>query len=147
MFLFKEGHRDVEFEFSEDPLIPLVELDREQIKRAMFNLLDNAVASLGGAGRVEIATRVDESFGMVRLEVADEGEGIAREERGRIFEPYYSTKKEGTGLGLSIVGTIVADHRGYIRVRQNQPRGTRFTIEFPSALQADAPDVPASEAS
>jgi len=147
LFLFKEGHRDVEFDFSEDDSIPLVELDREQIKRALFNLLDNAVASLGGAGRVELATRVDESFGMVRLEVADEGEGIAREDRGRIFEPYYSTKKDGTGLGLSIVGTIVADHRGYIRVRQNQPRGTRFIIEFPPALQADAPDVRTSEAS
>ena len=147
LLLFREGHRNVAFDFSEDASIPLVELDREQIKRALFNLLDNAAASLGGAGRVEIATRIDESFGMVRLEVADEGEGIAREDRGRIFEPYYSTRKDGTGLGLSIVGAIVADHRGYIRVRQNHPRGTRFIIELPPALQAEAPDVRASEAS
>ena len=147
LFLFREGHRDIEFDFSEDASIPSVELDRDQIKRALFNLLDNAVASLGGAGRVEIATRFDGAFGMVRLEVADEGKGIAREDRGRVFEPYYSTKKDGTGLGLSIVGTIVADHRGYIRVRQNQPRGTRFIIEFPAALPADAPDVRTSEAS
>ncbi len=147
LFLFKEGHRDVEFDFSEDASVPPVALDREQIKRALFNLLDNAVASLNGTGRVEIAIRFDEAFGMVRLEVADEGEGIAREDRGRIFEPYYSTKKDGTGLGLSIVGTIVADHRGYIRVRQNQPHGTRFIVEFPSALQADVPDVRTSEAS
>ena len=147
LFLFKEGHREVEFDFAEEASIPRVELDRDQIKRAIFNLLDNAVASLNGTGRIEIATRFDEAFGMVRLEVADEGEGIAREDRGRIFEPYYSTKKDGTGLGLSIVGTIVADHRGYVRVRQNQPHGTRFIIEFPSALQADAPDVRTSEAS
>lgn len=147
LFLFKEGHRDVEFDLSEDASVPPVELDREQIKRALFNLLDNAVASLNGTGRVEIAIRFDEAFGMVRLEVADEGEGITREDRGRIFEPYYSTKKDGTGLGLSIVGTIVADHRGYIRVRQNQPHGTRFIIELPSALPADAPDVRTSEAS
>ncbi|MCY4441191.1 MAG: ATP-binding protein, partial [Deltaproteobacteria bacterium] len=97
--------------------------------------------------RIEIVTRFDETFGMVRLEVADEGEGIAREDRGRVFEPYYSTKKDGTGLGLSIVGTIVADHRGYIRVRPNQPHGTRFIIEFPVAAQADALDVLTSEAS
>ena len=147
LFLFKEGHREVEFDFSEQDPIPLVELDREQIKRALFNLLDNAVASLDGGGRVEIATRFDEAFGMVRLEVADEGEGVAREERGRIFEPYYSTKEDGTGLGLSIVGTIVADHRGYIRVRQNQPRGTRFIIELPVAAQAEPLDIRASEAS
>lgn len=147
LFLFKEGHRDVEFDFSEQPSIPPVELDREQIKRALFNLLDNAVASLDGKGRIEIATRFDETFGMVRLEVADEGEGIAREDRGRVFEPYYSTKKDGTGLGLSIVGTIVADHRGYVRVRPNQPRGTRFIMEFPVTAQAEMPDVRASEAS
>ena len=147
LFLFKEGHREVEFDFSEQASIPSVELDREQIKRALFNLLDNAVASLNGTGRIEIATRFDETFGMVRLEVADEGEGIAREDRGRVFEPYYSTKKDGTGLGLSIVGTIVADHRGYIRVRPNQPRGTRFIMEFPMAAQADPLDVRTSEAS
>ena len=147
LFLVKEGHREVEFDFSEQDSVPLVELDREQIKRALFNLLDNAVASLNGGGRIEIATRYDETFGMVRLEVADEGEGIAREDRGRIFEPYYSTKEDGTGLGLSIVGTIVADHRGYIRVRQNQPRGTRFIIELPAAAQAEPLDVRTSEAS
>ena len=147
LFLFKEGHREVEFDFSEQASIPSVELDREQIKRALFNLLDNAVASLNGTGRIEIATRFDETFGMVRLEVADEGEGIAREDRGRVFEPYYSTKKDGTGLGLSIVGTIVADHRGYIRVRPNQPHGTRFIMEFPVAAQAVPLDVRTSEAS
>ncbi len=147
LLLFKEGHREVEFEFAEQASLPPVELDREQIKRALFNLLDNAVASLNGHGRIEIATRFDETFGMVRLEVADEGKGIAREDRDRIFEPYYSTKKDGTGLGLSIVGTIVADHQGYIRVRSNQPHGTRFIIEFPVAAQADPLDVRASEAS
>ena len=147
LFLFKEGHREVEFDFTEQEALPPVELDREQIKRALFNLLDNAVASLNGSGRIEIATRFDEAFGMVRLEVADEGEGIAREDRGRIFEPYYSTKEDGTGLGLSIVGTIVADHRGYIRVRQNQPRGTRFIMELPVAAQVEPLDVRASEAS
>ena len=147
LFLFREGHRDVEFDFSEEAPIPPVELDREQIKRALFNLLDNAVATLDGKGRVEIATRYDETFGMVRLEVADEGEGIAREDRVRVFEPYYSTKKEGTGLGLSIVGTIAADHRGYVRVRPNQPRGTRFIMEFPVAAQADPLDVRTSQAS
>ena len=147
LFLFREGHRKVEFDFAGQASLPPVELDREQIKRVLFNLLDNAVASLNGSGRIEIATRFDEAFGMVRLEVADEGEGIAREDRGRVFEPYYSTKKDGTGLGLSIVGTIVADHRGYIRVRPNQPHGTRFIIEFPVAAQADPLDVRTSEAS
>jgi len=48
-----------------------------------------------------------------------------------LFEPYFSTKKEGTGLGLAIVSAIVADHQAYIHVRDNQPRGSRFIIDFP----------------
>ena len=147
LVLFREGHREVEFDFFEDAAIPPVELDRDQIKRILFNLLDNAVASLDGAGRVEVVTRFDEAFDMVRLEVADEGGGIAQEDRGRIFEPYYSSKEDGTGLGLSIVGTIVADHRGYIRVRENRPRGTRFIIELPAAAPAAAGEARASKAS
>ena len=73
------------------------------------------------------------------LEVADNGCGLAPEVRERIFEPYFSTKKEGTGLGLHIVNAIVADHRGNIRVRPNEPKGTRFIIELPVRDHATLP--------
>ena len=63
--------------------------------------------------------------------VSDQGCGIPAEDKPRLFEPYFSTKKSGTGLGLAIVATIVADHHGYIRVRDNQPRGSRFIVELP----------------
>jgi two-component system nitrogen regulation sensor histidine kinase NtrY len=63
--------------------------------------------------------------------VADTGHGIAREDRPRLFEPYFSTKKSGTGLGLAIVNTIVTDHHGFIRVRDNEPQGTKFIVELP----------------
>jgi two-component system nitrogen regulation sensor histidine kinase NtrY len=56
--------------------------------------------------------------------------------RTKIFEPYFSTKENGTGLGLTIVSQIVEDHRGYIRVRPNDPQGTRFTIELPAGINA-----------
>jgi two-component system nitrogen regulation sensor histidine kinase NtrY len=65
------------------------------------------------------------------LEVADNGCGLAADVKERIFEPYFSTKKNGTGLGLTIVNQIIEDHRGYIRVRANESHGTRFTIELP----------------
>jgi two-component system nitrogen regulation sensor histidine kinase NtrY len=65
------------------------------------------------------------------LEVTDNGCGIPPEVKDRLFEPYFSTKKEGTGLGLAIVATVVADHQAFIRVRDNQPRGSRFIIELP----------------
>jgi two-component system nitrogen regulation sensor histidine kinase NtrY len=63
--------------------------------------------------------------------LSDDGCGIPDEEKGKLFEPYYSTKKSGTGLGLTIVNAIIADHNGYIRVRDNVPKGTTFVIELP----------------
>ncbi len=136
LFLFKEGHNDIHFQFRNEEIPPL-ELDREQIKRVIINLLDNAVAAVGENGEIKMATSHDLSRGVVYLEVADNGCGVAPEVRGRIFEPYFSTKKNGTGLGLTIVSQIIEDHRGYIRVRPNEPRGTRFTIEFPVQAESD----------
>lgn len=130
LFLFKEGHNDIHFQFDPGDIRPL-ELDREQIKRAVINLLDNAVAAVEQAGEIRIATSFDAAREVVYLEIADNGHGVPAEARTRIFEPYFSTKKNGTGLGLTIVSQIIEDHRGYIRVRPNEPRGTKFTIEFP----------------
>jgi two-component system, NtrC family, nitrogen regulation sensor histidine kinase NtrY len=81
--------------------------------------------------RVGIRTAVDAESGVVTLEVCDNGPGIDPRLRARIFEPYFSTKKGGTGLGLAIVATIVTDHHGFVRVRDNDPRGSRFILEFP----------------
>ena len=61
----------------------------------------------------------------------DNGPGISKENKLKLFEPYFSTKKTGTGLGLAIVSTIVADHNGYIRVQDNTPTGSTFIIELP----------------
>jgi len=132
LFLFQEAHKNIRFRFQAAAGLPRVSLDREQIKRVLINLLDNAVAAIDGAqGLVEIVTGYDPALQVARLEVADNGVGIRTEDRGRLFEPYFSTKKAGTGLGLAIVSKIVADHNGYIRVRDNEPRGTRFVIELP----------------
>jgi two-component system nitrogen regulation sensor histidine kinase NtrY len=130
LFLFKEGHNGIHFQFR-GGVIPAVELDREQIKRVLINLLDNAVAAVAGKGEVRLSTIYDRARGVVTLEVADNGCGLAPDVRARIFEPYFSTKKNGTGLGLTIVSQIIEDHRGYIRALPNEPLGTRFTIELP----------------
>ncbi|MCZ6624354.1 MAG: ATP-binding protein [Deltaproteobacteria bacterium] len=140
LFLFKEGHKGINFQFHRGDL-PLLELDRDQIKRALINLLDNAVAAVEEKGEVKISTAYDPSLGIVQLEVADDGCGLAPDLRARIFEPYFSTKKDGTGLGLAIVSTIVADHRGYIRVRPNEPRGTKFIIELPAREHVDFQEI------
>lgn len=136
IFLFKEGHKGIDFQFLRTRELPILELDRDQIKRVLINLLDNAVAAVDEAGEVRISTDYDPTFGVVQLEVADNGCGLDPEVKERIFEPYFSTKKDGTGLGLAIVSTIVSDHRGYIRVRSNEPKGTRFIIELPAGGKA-----------
>jgi len=134
---FREAHRDVLFEAELQPGLPLIDIDREALKRALINLLDNAVAAVkpgwlnGNAAQIVVRTSLDAAAGLVMLEVADNGTGIDPRIRARIFEPYFSTRPGGTGLGLAIVATIVTDHHGFIRVRDNHPRGSRFQLEFP----------------
>ena len=143
LVLFREGHREIEFVFDAEPEPPVLELDRDGMKRAVVNILDNAVSACRARpttrpderGRVELRTRWDRRVGVVRLEIADDGVGMTPETRARVFEPYFSTKADGTGLGLAIVSAIVADHKGFIRVRDNPPRGTRFILELPVRRQ------------
>jgi two-component system nitrogen regulation sensor histidine kinase NtrY len=143
LVLFREGHRDIDFVFAPEAELPELELDREGIKRAVINILDNAVAACASRragtpverGRVELRTAYDAGLDVARLEIADNGTGMTAEVKARLFEPYFSTKADGTGLGLAIVSAIVADHNGFIRVRDNLPRGSRFVLEFPVRRQ------------
>jgi two-component system nitrogen regulation sensor histidine kinase NtrY len=129
--LYQEAHRDISFSSHLDDAIPQFLLDRDQIKRVLINLLDNAVAAIDGKGNVTIESSFDQALKMVTFSVIDTGHGIAPEDRIRLFEPYFSTKKSGTGLGLAIVNSIIADHHGFIRVKDNPPMGTKFVVELP----------------
>jgi two-component system, NtrC family, nitrogen regulation sensor histidine kinase NtrY len=123
------------------PQLPGVMIDREQIKRALVNLIDNAaeaMAEVAGDRRITVITREVPERESLELVVADNGPGIPPEDRERIFDPYFSTRKRGTGLGLAIVSRIVAEHQGRIRVQENSPRGARFIIELPIAEQTVA---------
>lgn len=128
---YKEGHEKIVFEFNVTDYIPRLNLDRQQIKRAMINLVDNAIGSIKNEGKVLINLTHDPILNIVRLEVVDNGTGISDEDKTRLFEPYFSTKKAGMGLGLTIVSTIIADHNGMIRVQDNKPRGAKFVIDLP----------------
>lgn len=108
---------------------PEIEVDREQIKRVLINLIDNAIQAK--TERIWLNTLYDPLLGLVKIEVIDEGMGIREEDKERLFMPYFSTKKEGTGLGLAIVQRIITEHRGHIRVKDNEPKGTQFIIELP----------------
>ena len=148
IIIFSEAHRDLDFKFVYDVSLPPLDLDREGIKRVVRNLLDNAVAACraadtGSPGQIEVVTRFFRSVGVARFEVADTGCGIPPEIKDRLFEPYFSTKKDGTGLGLAIVATIVADHQAFLRVRDNTPQGSRFVVELPVRRREQQPAVPA----
>ena len=129
--VYREAHKDVKLVFRDSKTVPVFNLDREQMKRVMINLLDNAIEAIDGEGKVVIGLDYDKVLGIVRIEVADNGRGISPENKARLFEPYFSTKKQGTGLGLAIVNTIITDHNGFIRVQDNNPKGTKFIIELP----------------
>jgi len=131
--LYQEAHLNISFQFLLDSKLPLIMIDRDQIKRVLINLLENAVAALGNEGTVIISTMYDSELKLVSCSVADNGPGVTAEVKSRLFEPYFSTKKGGTGLGLAIVTSIVSDHNGFVRVRDNKPAGACFIIELPAA--------------
>jgi len=129
--LYQEAHRTISFTFHEDESIPQLMLDRDQIKRVLINLLDNAVAAIDREGEITVESSCNHELKMATFVVADTGHGITPEDRPRLFEPYFSTKKSGTGLGLAIVNSIISDHHGFIRVKNNEPKGSRFIVELP----------------
>ena len=129
--LYREGLDQVAFDLRISEEIPELNLDRQQIKQAIINLIDNAVAAMEKKGRITIGLLYDEILKMVRIEFADSGPGISDENKTRLFEPNFSTKRTGMGLGLTIVSSIVLDHNGRIRVQDNHPNGAKFVIELP----------------
>jgi two-component system nitrogen regulation sensor histidine kinase NtrY len=132
VFLFKDAHKEIVFDFRQGAGIPKLMLDPEQIRRVMVNLLDNAVAAVGGhGGRIEIRTALNREGRKALVEVADNGCGIPPDYKVKMFEPYFSTKRSGTGLGLAIVNSIIADHHGRVSVIDNSPAGTVVAFELP----------------
>jgi nitrogen fixation/metabolism regulation signal transduction histidine kinase len=119
--------------------LPQALADPEAIRRALANLIDNAAEATQDClvREIHISTALAESRDAVEITVADTGHGVTREVKEKLFLPYFSTKQRGTGLGLAIVRRIIEDHRGSIRVEENQPLGTRFVVELPLAQQEE----------
>lgn len=130
--LYKEGHPNIDFQVHIQDALPTMNLDRQQIKQAMINLVDNAVSAIRMQGTVRIVVSFDPILKSVRIEVTDDGVGISDDDKIRLFEPNFSTKKTGMGLGLTIVNTIISDHGGMISVQDNHPQGAKFVIELPA---------------
>ena len=109
--------------------LPLLELDRDQMKQAFYNVIKNSFEAMKARGILRIRTDMDESHVLVRF--TDTGGGISAENLSRVFEPYFTTKTSGTGLGLLIVRRIVREHGGELSIESSEGKGLTLTIRLP----------------
>jgi len=118
-----------------DPATGEVWLDGEQIRRALINLLDNALEATQAPGEVRLEVR--RAGGQIEITVSDTGRGVPPEDRDKLFLPFFSRKGRGSGMGLAIVQRIVHDHDGTIVVEENSPRGSVFRVTLPARAAGD----------
>lgn len=125
----KQAKIDVELELASPA--PRALVDPGQLRQGMLNIVRNGREAMPDGGKLKVRTSRDN--GSAIIEVTDEGLGIPDDLRGRVFEPFFSTKESGTGLGLSLTQQIVAEHGGSIEIAANAPKGTRVMLSLPTA--------------
>jgi signal transduction histidine kinase len=121
--------------------LPLITVDKEQIKQVILNLLINAIQAMPAGGELSIKARFSKDGYWVELAIQDSGLGILPKDMDKLFDPFFSTKEEGMGLGLSIAHRIIDQHHGKIEVESQPGNGTLFTISLPvfTPLENPAP--------
>jgi len=121
--------RDIIVELDLDPTLPLVEVDRDQMKQAFYNVIKNAFQAMRTGGILHIRSWQNELY--VSVSFHDTGGGIPQDKMSKLFQPYFTTKSSGSGLGLLIVRRIVREHGGEIEIESNEGKGVRVTIHLP----------------
>ncbi|RPH82250.1 MAG: HAMP domain-containing protein, partial [Candidatus Rokuibacteriota bacterium] len=140
--LYRDSHPDLALGCRHADDLPLCDVDPDHVKRAVLNLVDNAVEAVAASGgEVLVETQHLPEAGRVRIVVSDTGPGIPLDDRDKLFLPHFSTKVTGMGLGLPIVSEIATEHGGTVRVEDNDPRGSRFVIDLPVARTPAAVEV------
>ncbi|MFN3740451.1 MAG: ATP-binding protein [Thermodesulfovibrionales bacterium] len=139
------GFKDIRMHLELPPQEVVVEIDPEQMKRVFINIVDNAIEAIKISsgepaltgitpevkGNIYISLGIDYDADQVRVMIADDGPGISDDIKDKLFMPHFTTKKGGSGLGLAIANRIVTEHRGWIKVKNNKPKGAVFIIEIP----------------
>ncbi len=146
VFLFEVGHSNINFEFVHNLPVSNVLCDRRQIGQAVTNILKNAAESVsereesGGSKSgftPKIHTNIENFDDRVQIEITDNGRGLP-EDRGRLLEPYVTTRKKGSGLGLAIVKKIMEEHGGEIQFADGENGGAKITLVLPISDRPDA---------
>jgi signal transduction histidine kinase len=109
--------------------LPLVQVDRDQMKQAFYNVIKNSLEAMKRRGILRIRTNMDATHVLVSF--TDTGGGISADNLSRVFEPYFTTKPSGTGLGLLIVRRIVREHGGELAIESSDGKGVTLTIRLP----------------
>ncbi len=109
--------------------LPLLQLDRDQMKQAFYNVIKNSLEAVHRHGALRIRTDLDDTHVIIRF--VDTGGGMSAENLSRVFEPYFTTKASGTGLGLLIVRRIVREHGGELSIESSEGKGLTLTIRLP----------------
>jgi two-component system sensor histidine kinase HydH len=108
-----------------------IRMDREEMKKALVNIILNGIQAMSSGGKMNISGNLDSLVKEYIIKVKDTGPGISEENLSKIFQPYFTTKEKGTGLGLAIAYRIINDHKGKIEVESEAGKGTTFTIRLP----------------
>ncbi|NLE02863.1 MAG: PAS domain S-box protein [Fibrobacter sp.] len=147
-FYLSGSKSDYRLEFGEQ--LWNVEVDRAQIDQVLNNLIINADQAMPNGGIITVKAEniiLDDtrnlplkSGNFVKVSIVDEGDGIPPENLQRIFDPYFTTKKEGNGLGLSSAFTIIQKHGGHISVNSHQGKGSVFSIFLPALMTSESSD-------
>ena len=136
LFLLKESFREIKIVKSFDEALVPTKGDEAGLQNVFLNLFINAKDAMGGKGLLQVETRRDKQGhgkDYIIIEIKDTGEGIDEELKGKIFEPYFSTKEgdSNLGMGLYLVERVIKEHGGFIEVESEKEKGTKFTIYLP----------------
>jgi signal transduction histidine kinase len=115
--------------------LPEIKADTQQLQQVFLNIVLNAIQGMPDGGKLNIVGAKEGNYIQIRFE--DTGPGIPPEDMKRIFDPFFSTKKDGTGLGLSIAHRIVAAHKGKIEVESSVGKGSTFIVKLPICEERD----------
>ncbi|HEU5087085.1 MAG TPA: ATP-binding protein, partial [Roseiflexaceae bacterium] len=141
-------HANVELVYSADADLPLIQGDDAVLRRALHNLISNAIKYGSAGGRIVVAVTRDPRGSAVQISVSDQGPGIGPADMPHIFEPFYrgaqalASQLHGSGLGLSLVKAAVEAHRGSVSVHSVPGQGSTFTMVLPATFQPVEQDDP-----
>lgn len=129
------GPRQVSFISRCDKTLPPLMGDRNKIERVFLNLLQNAAQAIPKKGIIAVVARLLSSENVMEVNIIDNGMGILKKDRKKLFKPFFTTKERGTGLGLSICHAIIQQHQGSITIESQKKQGTKVSIRLPVTIK------------